>query len=91
MRLRALLVPAMVLAFLTTSAYAGGVNWADYIEKPGDKRKLSNSSPQWGSKQANAKDTSAAKKAKAERAARPAKAKATKTKAKTRGKKAKRR
>lgn len=91
MRLRALLVPAIVLVFMTTAAHAGGVDWSDYVEKPGDRRKLVNISPQWSAPPAKAKDAKTAKKAKPDRVARPAKAKANKSKAKTRGKKAKRR
>ena len=82
MTLRALGVVAILLAF-TTGAYAGGVDWGAYLEKPGESRPLVKTTAEPKSSQpAKTKATPAAKKAKAKRVARPAKAKAKTSKAK---------
>lgn len=86
MTLRALGIAAIMLAF-TTSTYAGGVDWSNYIEKPGESRPLVKTTKEpKRSQQASPKTAPAAKKAKAKRVARPAKAKKAKAKAKVKTK-----
>ncbi len=86
MRLRVL---AIVFAFTTTSAYAGGVDWSDYVEKPGESRPLVKTTPE---PTRAAEPAPTAKPAKAKRVARSAKAKkAGKAKAKSRTKAKRRR
>lgn len=94
MTLRALGVAAILLVF-TSSAVAGGVDWSDYIEKPGSSRALpmQKSAPiDFDEEPAPAKATpTKATKAKPKRVARTSKAKTNKTKAKSRAKAKRRR
>jgi hypothetical protein len=83
MTLRALAVAAILLAF-TSSTFAGGVDWSNYLEKPGESRPLVKTTPEPKRSQPAAKAEPAAKKTKAKRVARPAKAKTNKAKAKRR-------
>ena len=83
--LRSLLLLAAILLAFTTGAYAGGVDWSNYIEKPGESRQLVKTTPEpKRSEPASAKRAPTAKKTKAKRVARPAKAKTSKAKAKKR-------
>jgi hypothetical protein len=95
MTLRALGVAAILLVF-TSSAVAGGVDWSDYIEKPGTSRALpmQKTAPMidFDEEPAPAKATpTKATKAKPKRVARTSKAKTNKTKAKSRAKAKRRR
>lgn len=83
MTLRALGVVAILLAF-TTGAYAGGVDWGAYLEKPGESRPLVKTTAAPKRSEAKTKAAPTAKKAKAKRVARPAKTKPGKAKAKRR-------
>jgi hypothetical protein len=85
MTLRALGVAAILLAF-TTAATAGRVDWGDYLEKPGESRQYTKTTPEPKSTAAveSTKKAPTAKKATAKRVARPTKAKTSKAKSKRR-------
>jgi hypothetical protein len=91
MTLRALGVAAILMLF-SSSAVAGGVDWSDYIEKPGSTRPLpmQKSVPVVDDAPAPAKATNTSK-AKPKRVARTSKAKTNKAKAKSRAKAKRRR
>jgi hypothetical protein len=91
MTLRALGVAAILCVF-TSSAFAGGVDWSDYIEKPGSSRPLpAQKSAAIPDAEPAAAPTKAKPKAKAKRVARSSKAKTAKAKAKSRAKAKRRR
>jgi hypothetical protein len=92
MTLRALVVAAILLVF-TSSAVAGGVDWSDYIEKPGSSRPLpmQKTAPIDFDEEAAPAKTTKATKAKPKRVARTSKAKTNKAKAKSRAKAKRRR
>jgi hypothetical protein len=91
MTLRALGVAAILMVF-TSGALASGVDWSEYIEKPGTSRPLpmQKSAPIVDVDAAPAA-TKAKPKAKAKRVARSSKAKPNKAKAKSRAKAKRRR
>lgn len=91
MTLRALGVAAILLVF-TSSAFASGVDWSQYVEKPGTSRPLpmQKSAPMPDAEPAAA-PAKATPKAKGKRVARTSKAKTNKAKAKSRTKAKRRR